>query len=148
MSDFIDSVVDGDLLLPTEQMTPDNISLLQQYAGTITDIETFMSGVRTAVYNYQAGYTAKIVLNPSDVQTYLSRIRSITVRIGGGYDEDGLTVVTPLSTNVLPDLLMTLRDAALWLCRLYALYEDSQGVLVGPLDKVTIESTAGEGDIV
>jgi hypothetical protein len=148
MNDLLESVLDGALLLPNEQMTPDNISLLQQYSDTIISINLYMQAVRTAIYNYQTGYTSKIVLNPSEIQDYISLIRSITVRIGGGYEEDGITTIAPLATNILPDLLMNMRDAQLWLCRLYALYDDSQGSIVGPLDKVDVEDKQTGGGVV
>lgn len=146
--DPIESFVDGSYLLPAERLTPDNISLLQQYSGEITSVLNFMSGVRSAMYNYQYGYTTKIVLNPAELQDYIARIREITVRIAGGYDTDGTTAVEPLAANIIPDMLNTLRDNQLSLCRLYALSVDSQGVLVGPLDKIEIESAPEKGEIV
>lgn len=148
MQNPIESVRDGEYLLPIERMTPDNISMLQQYSGDIQDVNTYMNAVRTAMYNYEKGYTSKIVLNPSEIESYIERIRSITVRIAGGYDADGSTVVEALAANILPDLLMILRENQLHLCQLKALYVESQGTLVGPLDKVQLEDTRGEGSVV
>lgn len=148
MFDPLESALDGSFLLPSERMTPDNISLLQRYAGDITAVEDYMVTVRTAVFNYQVGATSKIVLNPTEMQAYIARINVITVRIGGGYDPTGTIVIAPLAANILPDLLMSMRDLQLWLCRLYAAYVDSQGVLVGPLDKVAIEDVQQGGEVV
>mgnify|MGYP001301419823 CR=1 FL=1 len=148
MSDTMESFIDGSYLLPSERLTPDNISLLQQYSGDIQEIDAYMSGVRSAMYNYQYGYTTKIVLNPTELQDYIARIREVTVRIAGGYDTDGTTVVAPLAANIIPDMLTTLRDNQITLCQLYALSVDSQGTLVGPLDKVDIEGTADGSDAV
>lgn len=143
-----ESSIDGSYLLPIERMTPDNIAALRTYAGEVTDIQNYMDAARSALVDFQGGYTTKIVLNPSDVQTYISRIREVTIRIGGGYDTDGTTLVEPLAASILPDLLMSLRDSQLWLCRLYAAYLDSQGTFVGPVDDVEIEDTADGGDVV
>ncbi len=141
MSDLIASPVDGTLLLPNEQMTPNNLAALKGYSGLIDQTLSYMQTVFQAVYNYEKGYTQKIVLNPADIQTYIGNIRTVTVNIAGGYDVDGATLVTAKAASIPPDLLMTLRNHQLYLCQLYAVYVDSQGQVVGPLDTVTIEDT-------
>lgn len=148
MHDALESAIDGSLLLPNERMTPNNILLLQPYLSTVEEIQAYMETVRSAVYNYQTGYTSKVILNPTEIQQYLSRIRTVTVRIGSGLGEDGVTRIGAYSASILPDLLITLRESALWLCRLYALYVDSQGSIVGPLEDVDIEGTQNGGDVV
>ena len=147
MSDPIASPVDGTLLLPNEQMTPNNLAALKGYSGLIDQTLSYMQTVFQAVYNYEKGYTQKIVLNPADIQTYIGNIRTVTVNIAGGYDVDGATLVTAKAANIPPDLLMTLRNHQLYLCQLYAVYVDSQGQVVGPLDTVTIEDTTTTGGV-
>lgn len=148
MNEPMESFIDGSYLLPSERLTPDNISLLQTHSGDVQAIDAYMNGVRAAVYNYQYGYTAKIVLNPTEIKGNIARIREVTVRIAGGYDADGATPVSPLAANIIPDMLSTLRDNQLTLCQLYALSVDSQGSIVGPLDKVEIEDARGGEDAI
>lgn len=142
-SDKITSMVDGTYLLPNERLTPDNIGMLKAFAPTLSDVAMYMQTVNDAIGAYKNRLTQKIVLNPADLQAYIDKIRTYTTNMGGGYSVDGLTKIPAQAVSIIPDILMNLRDNQLTLCQLYALYVDSQGAFVGPLDSVTIESTPG-----
>lgn len=149
-NDIITSPLDGSYLLPSERTTPNNVSMLKAFNGNLADILAYMEDVQTAVYNYETGQTSKIILNPADIQSYIGKIRDYCLNMGGGYADDGTTVKQAQAANLIPDLLMTLRDNQLVLCQLYAVSQDSQQNTVGPLDDVVVEDTTdaeGAGEI-
>lgn len=131
----MESLIDGEYLLPNERLTPDNIAMLRRLSPVIDEIDSFMQKVKQSVDAYQRGTTQRIVLNPADLRTYIDKIRSITSRIAGGYDNDGATCLIPLAASVLPDVLMTMRENQMDLCRLVSLYEETNGEMLGPIDE-------------